>query len=204
MDAELLVDSVTRWIEDLKDQDDQAADRLWQRYFKKLINEARKSLGDAPRRIADEEDVAISVFQALCIGASTGKFVELKDRDDLWKLLVVITRYKSADQVRHQAADKRGGTRVRGDSLVAAITGDDSNGFDEIMGGEPTPELLVALQDQKEQLMGGLTDAGQRQVVQLRLQGYSNDEIADSMKVSVRTVERKLNLIRKRWLRLLS
>jgi DNA-directed RNA polymerase specialized sigma24 family protein len=34
----------------------------------------------------------------------------------------------------------------------------------------------------------------------LKLEGYTNDEIADTLGVVTRTIERKLNLIRQLWL----
>ena len=37
-------------------------------------------------------------------------------------------------------------------------------------------------------------------VALLRLEGHSNEEVARSLDCSLRTVERKLEVIRKRWL----
>ena len=51
--------SVTRWIEQLKTGDPLAAQKLWERYFQRLVGLARKKLLDAPRQAADEEDVAL-------------------------------------------------------------------------------------------------------------------------------------------------
>ncbi len=80
---------------------------------------AARHLGSAPRRIADEEDVAVSVFETLCKGAAAGRFEKLQDRDDLWKLLTAIAGMKSVDQIRRQTAKKRGGEDVRGESIIA-------------------------------------------------------------------------------------
>ena len=40
--------------------------------------------------IAEPEDVALSAFNSLCRGLENGRFPKLQDRDDLWRLLVVI------------------------------------------------------------------------------------------------------------------
>ena len=55
--------SITQWIADLKRGDPQAAEKLWQRYFERLVRLAKKKLR-TPLRIADEEDVALSALLA--------------------------------------------------------------------------------------------------------------------------------------------
>lgn len=90
-------ESVTRWIADLKAGESQAAAQLWQRYFADLVELARRRLGSAPKRVSDEEDVALSVFNSLCNGAVRGHFNQLSDRQDLWRLLLVITKQKAVD-----------------------------------------------------------------------------------------------------------
>ena len=48
----------------------------------------------------DAEDAALSVFDSFCDGAARGRFPQLVDRDDLWRLLVTITTYKVTDHAR--------------------------------------------------------------------------------------------------------
>jgi DNA-directed RNA polymerase specialized sigma24 family protein len=104
--------SVTLLIQKLKDGSDDAASQLWRRYFNKLVGLAKQRLGNAPRRIADEEDVAINVFHSLCDGAENGRFERLDDRDELWKLLVAMTRHKTMNQLRHQTSQRFGYVRI--------------------------------------------------------------------------------------------
>ena len=59
-------DPVTQWIEGLKAGDEGAAADLWSRYFERLVQLARQRLSSTPRRVADEEDVVLSVFRCLC------------------------------------------------------------------------------------------------------------------------------------------
>ena len=66
--------SVTQWIDRLKAGDPDAAQELWERYFRRLVGLARKKLRAAPRRAADEEDVALSAFDSFCRGAEQGRF----------------------------------------------------------------------------------------------------------------------------------
>src|SRR5262245_46060314 len=72
--------SVTQWIDGLKAGDPNAAQKLWERYCRRLVGLARKKLRAAPRRAADEEDVALSAFDSFCRGAEQDRFPQLNDR----------------------------------------------------------------------------------------------------------------------------
>src|SRR6516225_3478590 len=114
----LSADSITRWIGPLKAGDADAAQKLWEAYYARLVGLARKKLRGVRRRVADEEDMALSAFDSFCRGAQRGKFPLLRDRHNLWPLLVRITVRKAADQIQHDHRAKRGGGRVRGDSAL--------------------------------------------------------------------------------------
>jgi RNA polymerase sigma factor (sigma-70 family) len=192
-------DSVTAWIGDLKDGQDSASRKLWDRYFERLVRVASRQLGSAPRRIADEEDVAVSVFDTLCKGAAAGRFDKLQDRDDLWKLLTAIAGMKSVDQIRRQTAKKRGGENVRGESIIAAAGASQMGGFDQFIHEQPTPDFLAVMDEQQQAMFRALPDDSQRNVARLRFEGYSNEEIAEQLGTSLRSVERKLKVIREIW-----
>ena len=198
MESHESIPSVTRWIAALKEGDDQAASALWQRYFDRLVGLARRKLGATPRRAADEEDVALSVFRCLCDGAARGRFPVLTDRDDLWRLLTTLTIHKAIDQKRRAAGKKRGGGQVRGESVFG---GDEGAGLDNFVAEEPTPELLATLAEEHSRLMRTLDDDTLRQVALAKMEGYTNEEIAGKLGVTCRSVERKLNRIRTQWLR---
>src|SRR3954462_9409304 len=104
--------SVTQWIDRLKAGDPDAAQQLWERYFRRLVGLARLKLRNAPRRAADEEDVALSAFDSFCRHAGRGRFPQLLDRDSLWRLLAVLTARKAAHLVRDERRQKRGGGAV--------------------------------------------------------------------------------------------
>jgi RNA polymerase sigma factor (sigma-70 family) len=192
-------DSVTAWIGDLKDGQDSASRKIWERYFERLVRVASRQLGSAPRRIADEEDVAVSVFNTLCKGAAEGRFDKLQDRDDLWKLLTAIAGMKTVDQIRRQTAKKRGGEDVRGESIIAGAGASQIGGFDQFIHEEPTPEFLALMDEQQQAMFRALPDDSQRNVARLRFEGYSNEEIAEQLGTSLRSVERKLKVIREIW-----
>ncbi|HJZ57290.1 MAG TPA: ECF-type sigma factor, partial [Gemmataceae bacterium] len=88
--------SVTHWIDLLKAGDRAAAQPLWERYFPRLVGLARARLRGAPRRAADEEDVALSAFDSFCRNAEAGRFPDLTDRDGLWRMLATFILRKAA------------------------------------------------------------------------------------------------------------
>ncbi len=111
---ESVQEPVTRWIRMLEEGDALAAEKLWGRYYEGLTRLARLRLRNAPRAVADEEDAALSAFDSFCKGAVEGRYPRLSDRDDLWKLLVVITERKAFDQAARERRQKRGGGKVLG------------------------------------------------------------------------------------------
>src|SRR4051812_18487172 len=102
-------ESVTQWIDGLRRGDPGAAQRLWERYYHRLVSLARRRLQSAYRRAADEEDVALSAFDNFCRGAEEGRFPRLADLHELWRLLVVIAARKAGHLVRREGRLKRGG-----------------------------------------------------------------------------------------------
>ena len=193
-------DSVTQWVSDLKAGDRaQAARLLWERYFHRLARLAQARLGTGGGGPADGEDVALSVLDTFVRRAAAGRYPGLGNRDDLWRLLVTITARKAQNRRRNEGRQKRGGGRVVGE---AALAGPDTDGDDflaRVIGEEPTPEFAALVADEYRRLFGSLADKSLRVVALLKLEGYSNEEIARSLDCGVRTVERKLEVIRKRW-----
>lgn len=192
--------SVSYWIANLKDGNLDAVQHLWNRYSARLVQVAEQRLRNSPKRLADEEDVAASVFMSLCRGAAAGRFENVKDRDDLWWLLLGITRQKTVSHIRRETAQKRGAAQMRAESDVV---GQSEQGrefsLDQLMGDEPTPEFLLTLDEQFDHLMGLLRDETLREIALLRIEGYTMPEIAHRMNTALRTIERKARLIRERW-----
>src|SRR5262245_58283243 len=183
--------SVTHWINLLVAGQSAAAQPLWERYFQRLVGLARARLQGAPRRAADEEDVALSAFDSFCRNAEQGKFPRLQDRDDLWQLLVVLGARKAVDLARHEGRQKRGGARP-------AEEGSD-DGLAGLAADEPTPEFAAQFAEGCARLLDRLGDSGLRQVALWKLEGFTNEEIAARLGCVERTVERKLRVIRGLW-----
>ena len=194
-------DSVTMWLARLKTGDSQAGHALWQRYIKRLIGLARHKLRDAPRRMADEEDVVQSAFEGFYRGVEQNRFPRLEDREDLWQVLVMLTERKATGHKRRERAAKRGHGRVRGESAFDHGEADEDKpaGVNQVAGMEPSPEFAVELEEQLGHLLHRLQDEQLSDVALAKLEGYTNSEVAERLEMSLRSVERKLHLIRRKW-----
>jgi DNA-directed RNA polymerase specialized sigma24 family protein len=191
--------SVTRWILALKEGDQEAAQRLWERYFLRLAQMAKHRMERLPSPIVDEEDVALSVLDSLCRGAQAGRFPDLRDRSDLWSLLVAITKQKVADKKRWQYRQKRGGGKALNEADLAPDAAGRQLTLDDLVNDAPTPDLMVALEEECARMFGMLKDDTMREIAAAKLEGYSSREIAERLDVSPRTVQRKLEIIQKTW-----
>jgi len=193
--------SVTQWIDRLKAGDPAAAQKLWERYFRRLVGLARKKLRTAPRRAADEEDVALSAFDSFCRGAEKGQFPQLNDRLDLWQVLVLLTARKAIDLAQHERRQKRGGGIVLDEAALPAPA--DSSApeaaLERIEGPEPTPAFAAQVAEEYRRLLDRLDSPELRTVAMRKVEGYGNEEIAAQLGCGLRTVERRLRLIRSIW-----
>jgi DNA-directed RNA polymerase specialized sigma24 family protein len=63
----------------------------------------------------------------------------------------------------------------------------------------PTPAFAAQVADECRRLLERLDSPELRQVALLKVEGYGNEEIAAQLDCGVRTVERRLRLIRTTW-----
>lgn len=192
--------SVTRWVTALKGGDSAAAQPLWERYHRQLVSLARNKLQAARRRAVDEEDVVQNAFHSFFLGVARGRFPQLNDRDNLWRLLVVITARKALDQLAYEHTQRQGGGTLQGESRISPGSGPwDPTAIERIVGEEPTPEFATQVAEQYQRLLDLLDDETLRQVAVWKMEGFTKDEIASRLDCSRRTVARKLETIRVIW-----
>jgi DNA-directed RNA polymerase specialized sigma24 family protein len=192
--------SVTHRLGRLKAGDRAAAQQLWEGYFRRLVGLARTRLRAAPRRAADEEDVALSAFDSFCRGAEQGRFPRLNDRHDLWQLLVLLTARKASNLARDERRQRRGGGKVRNASALAG--GEEGSAewpLGNLVSREPDPEFAAQVAEQCRSLLERLENPALQEVAVWKMEGHTNEEIAARLNRSVATVERKLQLIRQIW-----
>src|SRR5262249_28968205 len=190
-------DPVTHWINQRVAGERPAVQPLWECYFQQMVRLARQRLRAAPRRMADEEDVALSAFDSFCRGAEQGRFPRLTDRDSLWSHLFFYTLRKASRLIRSESRQKRGGGKVRDEGSLAGKDGEP--GLWEVLSRVPTPDFAAEVAEEYRLLLGRLPDDRTRSVAQWKLEGYTNDEIATKLGCVRRSVERMLQLIRSLW-----
>ncbi len=182
--------SVSLWIRRLRGGDQDAAARLWDRYFRRLAASARARLDNSPLGAGDQEDVALSAFHSFCCQVEQGRLPNVQSREDLWRVLVVIAKRKAIDWMRHEQAAKRGGGQSRSELLL-----------NELVAQDPSPEFAAQLVDELRHLLEMLRrEDGTLCLIALRrLEGHTNADIAAELSLSPRTVERKLQRIAVHW-----
>lgn len=136
----------------------------------------------------DPEDILQSVMRTFFGRLKEGAFV-IKDSDDLLRLLVKITIHKTLRQISFHKAAKRDPQQETGQA--------DPN-HDQMLdlsGREPDPEVAIMFVDQLEHFLNMLGPQ-ERQILEMRLQGFSNEEIAKKLNIYDRKIRRVIERIR--------
>jgi RNA polymerase sigma factor (sigma-70 family) len=176
-------DSVTLWLNQVKEGERAGVQPLLERYFNSLVQLARRRLQGRAGLAGYDEDVALSAFKSLCLGTERGRFPKLHDRDDLWRLLAVITFRKAIDvQRRHRKQETVG-----------------EPDLDQLLSEEPPAEMAAEMAESYQRLLGMLDDDELRSVALWKVEGFTNEEVAAKLGCVVRSVERKLQRIRILW-----
>ena len=149
--------------------DEQAATRLV-RDFEPVVRRVLRARfrGNRARHEFDSMDICQSVLATFFVRAAAGEY-DLKEPDDLIKLLLTMTRNKLAEKMRHQHRLRRDSRRTVGGVEELALAGRD-----------PTPSRVVADKELLELARQRLSKE-ERQLVELRGQGLGWEEVAASL-----------------------
>lgn len=161
-----------------------AARELFDKYCERLMALARRRIGARMTGRIDPEDVLQSAFRTFFARVKNDQF-SFHGEDDLCKLLVRLTVRKALRQVAHHRAAKRNAEREAG-------RGDGNDDLiEQIVAVSPSPEMEVAVADEIGRFVARLTPV-ERQILELRLEGYGTVEIADKIGSYDRKVRRVL------------
>ena len=166
----------------------EAARLLFERYADRLVALARRHINQRLARRVDAEDVVQSVFRTFFRRAQTGE-LHLYDPDHLCALLAKITIHKALDQISFHKAAKRNFT------LDADSGTPDHDVVGQVLDQEPSPEAVNLFLDQLEHLLGRLAPDEQK-VLEMRMQGYTVEEIARRLNTYDRKIYRILERVR--------
>jgi RNA polymerase sigma-70 factor (ECF subfamily) len=195
------VGSLTRYVYELRSPDhrmrDEAARIIWERFSPRLKILVRRHLDNRILRREDEQDILQNMFASFYQGQAMGQKAPAS-REELWKLLVRITMCKVVNTAHRHTADRRDVRRERGDAPCARDDGRFPRSMlDHVDRAQPTPQERSVVVDEVQRLLNQLPD-DLRQIVVWKLEGFTNLEISRLIGRTVRSVEMKLNLIRKR------
>jgi RNA polymerase sigma factor (TIGR02999 family) len=170
---------ITRMLAAVRAGEAQAGDRLFTLVYGELRRSAAQLLAaERPGHTYAPTDLVHETWLRLGVGGPHGmRALPAADRAHFFGITVRAMRQVLVDHARRRVAQKRGAGAVR-------VTLDDDVG-----GDRTSPEELLALFDALERL--GEVDGRLRKVVEYRyLAGLSEEEVAEALAVTTRTVQR--------------
>jgi eukaryotic-like serine/threonine-protein kinase len=168
--------------------DEDAATAVFERYAVRLTALARSRLAAKLAARVDPEDIVLSAYRSFFVAARAGRF-EVRRGGDLWRLLTEVTLHKLYRSAEHHFAQQRSVERETGAIQVSSLAA-------HFATQEPTPDEAVAAADELEAVLRQLSER-ERMALELRLQGYELEEIAERLDCNERTVRRGLNAARR-------
>jgi len=182
-----------------------AEEGLWEQFVPNIRQLARKRMPVGGLPIADDEDVAISVFRVFFDGIKNGRFAATQSKGQAQALLNRLTVDKTIDLIRFHQAKRRcprmsrpleieeNGNRRETLAYVQSIPDDIADSRQRTASNE------IEWREEANRMINALSESTLKTIVVMRFLGYSNDEIASKLGCVTRTVERKLNVIRRIW-----
>jgi DNA-directed RNA polymerase specialized sigma24 family protein len=180
-------------------RDEEACRDLWNAVYIQLAVLARQRLAKQNRRIADEDDVALSAVKSFIRAAEAGRLNTVQSADELWRVLITIMIRKSNLLRDYLNADKRGNGQIRGDSALAVAVYDEKKGFDQLADPDHPEHLVESLMGECRERIEALPDATLQQIALKRMEGHEVVDIATQLGIATATVKRKLARIRILW-----
>jgi RNA polymerase sigma-70 factor (ECF subfamily) len=191
--------SLNRYLRDLHSPDvqrrEEAARQIWLRFAERLTAVVRRRLNSRILRHAGVDDVLQSLFASF-FAAAPGTNGPPRNSAELWNLLVCFTMRKVANTAHHYQAQRRDIRREW--PLVNRTTHDMAAGpgwAEPVDFRSLSPEDEAIAHDEFDRLLGVLPE-DLKQVFAMRLEGYTNAEIAARIGRVERTVELKMRVIR--------
>jgi len=165
----------------IRSGDQEAANALYERYSQRLFGLAHRQMSERVRRLTEPEDIVQSAFRSLFRGVYSGSY-DAPEGCSLWQLLAVIAMNKVRRKVSRDKSVQP--------SLSIGVSSSEGAAID-VPEVRETEGLENALRDALECLRPMEQD-----VVRLRVQGFTVEEISEKLNRSRRTVERTLQQAR--------
>ncbi len=176
----------------LLEGDPASGQELWKRCFPRLFGLANSVLRNHQLAQGAEDAVQEAFFQFLQ-RVRSGRYADALRRDDMWRILGQFTVQRARKILRNERTKKRGGGKVFRESELAR-SHSDAFKLDALFSTIATVDCDMIF----EELLSKL-DSELREIALLRLAGYTNSEIKVLQSCSLRSVERRVQLIRSIW-----
>ncbi len=173
----------TDLIAGLRTGDERAMAEFVQRYRPALERIAAGAIAPELQKRVSPESVAQSVCRTFLRRMESNPYV-LRDAGTLWSLLCAIVLTKVREKVRYHKRKRRGVGRE--------VPLDDAKELTD--AATPPPDELVAFHEAFQQVFDEI-DEEERQILELRLYGKTQEEIAAELTCSERTVRRLLHAL---------
>jgi RNA polymerase sigma-70 factor (ECF subfamily) len=160
-----------------------AATQLYLRYAERLGRLARQTMSPKLAIRVDPDDVVQSVFRTFFRRTSEG-LLDVPPGDQLWQLLLAIATNKVRHLGRYHRQQKRDVSRTVASDQVVSL---------ERFASDHVPMKILELVIRE--LLESQTEV-QRQMIEMRIQGYTAPEISAATKRCSRTVERVIKRFR--------
>lgn len=191
--------SITRIIRRMQSGDEDGADVLWKRFYVRLKFLVKDRLRSRLRGLSDEEDVALESLSELFRGLLDGKYPSLHNREAFWRLLVTVATRNVIDEINRENRLKRGAGKVYHESAFDSADSGKTALFERIASSTQAPDMQLMITERCTELLECLTDKNLQAIAVMKTAGSTNQEIADSLGFSLRSVERRLADIRTCW-----
>jgi DNA-directed RNA polymerase specialized sigma24 family protein len=112
----------------------------------------------------------------------------------------MIAERKAIDVFHYEARAKRGGGRVLDEGALRDTSSTpQGRALERVAGREPSPEFAAQVAEQLGRLLEALGDIQLQHIAVQKMEGYTVREIAARTGLMPRTVQRRLQLIRRVW-----
>lgn len=186
-------ESISTTVAGIKDGDERAAEKVFSRYFESLVRKARRRLGNGMERAGDAEDIALEALRQFFAQARRNGFPRLKNNDDIRTLLLVLVDRRAVDFRR--AAQRRSANEV-GESVLQGPSNDPTPFDPEDF--RPPADYVLSFGLEVRELLAEIGDPTLANIAIMKLEGWTNADIARSVNLTERSIERKLDRIRRR------
>lgn len=173
-------------IERARAGDQQAWQILFDECYPKILRVIRRRISRPLRALYDSTDIANEVMKSLAAKFDQFDFASI---EGLRAYLIVAAERKVVDGYRHGHAMKRDVSRTQ-----AAYPGDDLGQFEAIDHGPTASQVAVATESAEHLLKD--QSGEQRSIIELKLKGFTNHEVAQTTGWNIRKIERFLERLR--------